>query len=108
MDIVSQVDEIDELSTVIVRLGGFHLLMSYMCAEGKLVGCSGLKEMWYEVFAKNAVVRMASGHNYARPLRAHSLSQGEIVHLISEYCEEDGFLIGTGSIGRLIRLLNRL
>ncbi|GBN78769.1 hypothetical protein AVEN_236319-1 [Araneus ventricosus] len=107
MDIVSQVDKIDELPTVIVRLGGFHLLMSYIGAEGKITGCSGLEETWYEVFAKNAVVRMASGHTYARALRAHSLSQGEIAHLISKYCEEDGFLIGAGSIGRLIRLHNR-
>ncbi|GBN50756.1 hypothetical protein AVEN_185748-1 [Araneus ventricosus] len=35
IDIVSQADEIDELSKVIVRLGGFHLLMSYMGAVAK-------------------------------------------------------------------------
>ncbi|GBM54180.1 hypothetical protein AVEN_64526-1 [Araneus ventricosus] len=45
MDIVSQADEIDELSKVIVRLGGFHLLMSYMGAVGKIMGGSGLEEM---------------------------------------------------------------
>jgi len=74
MDIVSQVDQNDELSKVIVRLGGFHLLMSYMGTVGKIMGGSGMEELWSEVFAKNAVVHMADGHAYARALRAHSLS----------------------------------
>ncbi|GBL86295.1 hypothetical protein AVEN_132016-1 [Araneus ventricosus] len=55
MDIVSQ-DEIDDLTKVIVRLGRFHLLMSYMGAVGKVMGGSGLEEMGYKVFAKNAIV----------------------------------------------------
>ncbi|GBN52973.1 hypothetical protein AVEN_47393-1 [Araneus ventricosus] len=74
IDIVSQADEIDELSNVIIRLGGFHMLMSYMEAVDKIMGGSGLEEMWYEVFAKNAVAHMANRHTYARALRAHSLS----------------------------------
>ncbi|GBN77827.1 hypothetical protein AVEN_50209-1 [Araneus ventricosus] len=48
MDIVLQADKFDELSNV--RVGGFHLLMSYMGAEGKIIGCSGLEEIWYEEF----------------------------------------------------------
>ncbi|GBM67449.1 hypothetical protein AVEN_265402-1 [Araneus ventricosus] len=105
MDIISQADEIVELSKVIVRLGGFYLLMSYMGAVSKVMGGGGLKKMWYEIFTKNAVVHMANGHTYARVLRTHSLSQVE-AHLTLEYCEKDGFLIGSGSIGRLIRLFN--
>ncbi|GBM12590.1 hypothetical protein AVEN_146773-1 [Araneus ventricosus] len=61
----------------------------------------------YQVFAKNAVVHMASGHTYARELRAYSLSQAAIAHLTVEYCEEDRFLIDSDSIGWLIRLFNR-
>ncbi|GBM63786.1 hypothetical protein AVEN_72208-1 [Araneus ventricosus] len=45
-DIVSQEEETDELSKV--RLGGFHMLLSYMGAVGKIMGGSGLEEMWYE------------------------------------------------------------
>lgn len=91
-DIVSQADETDVLSTVIVRLGGFHLLMSYMGAVAKIMGGSGMEEIWEKVFAKNSVVHMTNGHAYARALRAHSLSQAAIAHLIFEYCEEEGFL----------------
>ncbi|GBM70814.1 hypothetical protein AVEN_142100-1 [Araneus ventricosus] len=65
-DIVSQADVIDDLSNVIVILGAFHLLMSYMGAVGQIMGGSGLKEMWHE--AKNAVVHTANGHTYARAL----------------------------------------
>ncbi|GBN73601.1 hypothetical protein AVEN_273721-1 [Araneus ventricosus] len=49
MDVVSQADEIDELFKAIVRLGGLHLLMSYMGAVGKIMGGSGLEDMWYEI-----------------------------------------------------------
>ncbi|KAJ8887374.1 hypothetical protein PR048_013589 [Dryococelus australis] len=93
MDIVSQADKVDELSKVIVRLGGCHLLMSYMEAVGKIMDGSGMEQMWGEVFSKNAVVHMANGHFYARALRAHSVSQVAITHLILECCEEEGFLI---------------
>ncbi|KAJ8873474.1 hypothetical protein PR048_024292 [Dryococelus australis] len=95
IDIVSQVNETDELSKVIVRLGRFHLLVSHMGAVGKIIGGSGMEEMWGGVFAKNAVVHMANGHAYARALRAHSLSQAAMTHLILECCEEEGFLISS-------------
>ncbi|GBN91091.1 hypothetical protein AVEN_264708-1 [Araneus ventricosus] len=94
MDIVSQANETDELSNVTVRLCVFHLFMSYMGAVGKIMGGSALEDMWYEAFAKNAVLHMANEHAYGRALRAHSLSRATIARLILEYCEEDGFLIG--------------
>ncbi|KAJ8897634.1 hypothetical protein PR048_002983 [Dryococelus australis] len=81
MDIVFWADETDELSKMIVRLGGFHLLMSYMGAVRK---------------KKNAVVHMAKGYSYTRALRAHSPSQmTAITHLILECCDEEGFLISS-------------
>ncbi|GBM09224.1 hypothetical protein AVEN_226719-1 [Araneus ventricosus] len=45
VDIVSQADNTDELPQVIVRLGGFHLLMSYVGSVEKIMGGSGLEEM---------------------------------------------------------------
>ncbi|GBM88313.1 hypothetical protein AVEN_198144-1 [Araneus ventricosus] len=49
MDIVSQADEIDDLSTVTVKLGGFHLLMSSMGTVGILpedrVNCDSADEL---------------------------------------------------------------
>lgn len=66
--------------------------MSYMGAVGKIMGGSGLEEMWEEVFAKNSIVHMVNGHAYARALRAHSLSIAAIAHKLLEWCEEEGFL----------------
>lgn len=86
VDLVSQADENDELSSIIVRLGGFHLLMNYMGAVGKIMGGSDLEEMWEEVYAQNAVVHMVNRHAYTRALRAHSLSQAAIACLIFEQC----------------------
>ncbi|GBN06270.1 hypothetical protein AVEN_67448-1 [Araneus ventricosus] len=64
MDIVSKAKETDELSKVIVRLDGFHLLMSYMGAEVEITGGRGLEEMQFELFSKNAVIHIANGHTY--------------------------------------------
>lgn len=92
VDIVSQADETDVLSSVIVRLGGLHLLMSYMGAVGRSMGESGLEELWEEVYAKNALGHLVIRHWYARALRAHSLSQAAIAHFIFEQYPENGTL----------------
>ena len=63
-----------ELACVVVRLGGFHLLMSLMGAIGYIMSGSGLQELWESVYAKNSVVQMISGHAYNRALRAHFLT----------------------------------
>ena len=63
------------LSSVIIRLGGFHLLKSFLGATGTIMAGSGLEELWETVYAKNSVVHMMTGHAYARSLRAHLLTQ---------------------------------
>lgn len=64
-----------ELQSVVVRLGGFHLLMSFMGAVGNIMAGSGLEELWATVYAKTSVIHMVTGHAYARALRAHFLTQ---------------------------------
>ncbi|KAJ8882879.1 hypothetical protein PR048_014701 [Dryococelus australis] len=76
MNLVSQADESDVLST-----------------SPKCLGGSGMEEIWEEVFAKNAVVHMVNGRAYARALRIHSLSQAAIAHLILESCQKEEYLI---------------
>jgi hypothetical protein len=36
----------DELSNIFVRLGGFHILMSFLGSIGYIMGGSGLEELW--------------------------------------------------------------
>ena len=45
-----------DLDKVIVRLGGFHLLMSYLGSIGHIMSGSGLAELWETVYANNSVI----------------------------------------------------
>lgn len=58
---------------MIVRLGGFHLLMSFMGAIGYIMTGSGLKELLSIIYAPNTVEKMFTGHAYARAVRGHGL-----------------------------------
>lgn len=72
-DIISSCPENSDLSTIIVRLGGFHLLMSFMGCIGYIMDGSGLKELFSVVYAAASVDKMLTGHAYARALRGHVL-----------------------------------
>ena len=45
----------EELGNVIVRLGGFHLLMPLTGAVGNIMAVSGLEELWSTVHAPSSV-----------------------------------------------------
>lgn len=76
----------NELHNIVVRLRGFHLLVSYMGSIGYMSG-SGLEEMWETVYAPNTVIHMMPGHAYARALRAHLLSSAAIMSLLLQNAE---------------------
>ena len=65
-------------SGVVIRLEGFHLLLSFMGSIGVIMAGSGLEEMWETVYAKNSVVHMMNGRTYARGSRAHFISQSAL------------------------------
>ena len=70
-----------EMASVVFRLGGFHLLMSFMGAIGYIMSGSGLQELWESVYAKNSVVQI-SGHAYNRALRAYFLTQQALASIL--------------------------
>ena len=73
----------DDLTRVVPRLGGFHLVMSYMGAMCTVMSCSGLQTMWEKVYAPKSVKHMLTGSAYSRALRAHILTVAAIVsHLL--------------------------
>lgn len=71
-----------ELSNIIVRLGGFHLLMSYLGSIGYIMDGSGISELWSTVYGSSSVPHMLSGHAYARAIRAHMLTYCALAKLI--------------------------
>ncbi|KYM96907.1 hypothetical protein ALC62_12417 [Cyphomyrmex costatus] len=73
-DIVAAADSTCDLENVIVRLGGFHLLMSFMGAVGFLMSGSGIEELFQLIYAENCVAKILAGHAYSRAVRAHILT----------------------------------
>ena len=60
-----------DLKSIILRLGTFHLRMSFLGTIGYPMAGSGLQEIMELVCAPNAVVHILSGKAYARAVRAH-------------------------------------
>ncbi len=67
---------------IMVRLGGFHLLMSFLGCIGHTMAGSGLKDVLCQVFAANSVDKMLTGHAYSRAVRGHLLVQLVLGHII--------------------------
>lgn len=82
--IVKSADSSSDISKLVVRLGGFHLLMSFLGTIGHIMNGSGIEELYNTVYAKNTVVHMMSGHAYSRSLRGCLLAQEALSHLIVE------------------------
>ncbi|KAE8747077.1 hypothetical protein FOCC_FOCC006215, partial [Frankliniella occidentalis] len=83
-----------ELKKVIVMLGGFHLIMSFLGCIGEIMSGSGLEDLFATVYAQNSVPHMMSGHAYARSMRAHSLAQQALSTIIlKEAITEDNALL---------------
>lgn len=61
----------DPMSKIFVRLGGFHLLMSFLGSIGFIMAGSGLEEAMETIYAPRAVVHIMNGHAYERAVRAH-------------------------------------
>lgn len=66
-------NELNELSAITVRLGGFHTLMSFLGAIGFIMDGSGLKKALCEIYAEKSVEKMLTGHDYSRAIRGHFL-----------------------------------
>ncbi|GBP81140.1 hypothetical protein EVAR_88238_1 [Eumeta japonica] len=86
-EIVSAAPQGSELSKIIIRLGGFHLLMSFMGAIGHIMQGSGMKEVLAEIYASKSLEKMLNGHAYARAVRAHTLLQLSLAIIILKEVE---------------------
>ena len=70
---------------VVVRLGGFHTLMSFMGSLGHIMRGSGIEEVLLLLYGENTLEHVLSGKAYARAIRAHFLIQSALVQLLIQY-----------------------
>ena len=59
------------VKSVVLRLGPFHTLMSFLGSIGHLMAGSGLQELLETVYASNSVKHMLSGKAITRAIRGH-------------------------------------
>ena len=68
---------IEKKLPVVVRLGGFHFLKSYLGSIGAIMSGSGLEDVLERVYKGSSTVEhILSGSAYAKAIRAHLLVQG--------------------------------
>ena len=72
---------------IVARLGGFHTLMSYLGAIGKVMKGSGIKELFKNVYAENTVQLIISGKAISRALWAHLLAESALISILFEDTE---------------------
>ena len=56
---------------IVCRLGGFHLMMSFLGSIGKLMEKSIIEEAIENIYGPNAVIHMLNGKAYSRSIRGH-------------------------------------
>ena len=66
----------------LIKLGEFHLKMSYLGCIGYIMSGSGLKDLWATVYAEHSTVHMSSGHAYSRSVSAHLSTMVALFHCI--------------------------
>lgn len=82
-EIVAAAEPDSLLSQCVVRLGGFHLLMSYIGCIGYLMNGSGLQDLMCTI----SVEKMLQGKAFARAVRALLLIHRALANMILEHID---------------------
>ncbi|KYN28334.1 hypothetical protein ALC57_02247 [Trachymyrmex cornetzi] len=64
VDIVLSAEPDSKFSNVIIRRGGFHLVMSFLGCIGFIMKGNRLKELLSTIYAPNSIDKMLTGHAY--------------------------------------------
>jgi hypothetical protein len=71
-------------SDVIVNLGAFHIMCSYLGALGKMMAGSGFEDVLIEagLCASGSIAKVMSGKHYNRAMRVHQLVMESMERLL--------------------------
>lgn len=84
-EIVASIDPSNDphnVRSVIPRLGGFHLLMSFLGSIGNIMAGSGLKEVFCTIYAELSADKALTGHAFSRSIRGHLLVQAALATIL--------------------------
>ena len=70
---------------IVIRLGGFHTLMSFLGAVGHVMKGSGLEEVLGMIYGPNTIEHVIGGKAYERAVRGHFLVHAALTELLLEY-----------------------
>jgi len=70
---------------IVIRLGGFHTLMSFLGSIGNMMRGSGLEEVMGLIFGSNTMEHVLSGKAYARAVRGHFILHSALTDLLLDY-----------------------
>jgi len=79
-------DSGDKFSNVILNLGPFHVMCSFMGALGKMMTSSGFEDILIEsgLCASGSIHQIMSGKHYNRAVRVHSTMLDALQRLLLE------------------------
>lgn len=81
--IIHNSPEDSPLKKIVLLLGGFHTIMSFMGCIGSLMEDMGLQETLETIYAANSVTHMMSGKAYSRALRGHLIVDNALSALLT-------------------------
>ena len=73
MSIKEQQDESSALKKIVLRIGGFHQMMSFIGSIGYIMQGSGLQALFELIYAEGSINAMLNGKDISRATRAHTL-----------------------------------
>ena len=81
--IVQKEPQGSDLKSVVLRLGGFDIEMSFLGCIGKIMSDSGLQRVLEVVYAPNTVGHTLAGRAMARAFRGHMLVESALNAIIT-------------------------
>lgn len=82
LNIFQHEPQTSDLKSIVLRLGGFHIQMSFLGSIGHIMAGSGLQEVLETIYAEQTVRHMLSGKAVDRAIRGHMITDAVLHSLV--------------------------